>query len=128
MSETTQVCQNLTLREIKEDKDILALHIVRIEARLPNALAPTHLFERDGQVVGYASVAAIPILMGWLHDDRITSAEARACFEAAERQAAEQGYKYLVMPCTDDCRFIKEARQMGWRPLKKATMFLKFLK
>lgn len=119
--------EDLTLRPIADAADVQA---VQRAARQQGhqVIAPTHVFTRHGQICGYASIAAVPVLTGWLHDDKVSQDEARAAIADLENLAREQGCQFLMMPVTDDCRFRNDMENMGWRgSLKRVRLWWKKL-
>ena len=74
-----------------------------------SCIEPTHIVEMDGRTVGYASVGKVTFLTGWLHKD-VPQPMARQVVRDLEGEAA-QGL--VVMPCTADCRFLHDMKQMG---------------
>ena len=87
--------------------------------------APTHLFERDGVVVGYASIGAIPFLTGWFSDTAVSQPEANECMAAVEQVAAANGAKLVVLPCVENCRMREDLPAMGYRNTGRVELFLK---
>lgn len=90
-----------------------------------SCIAPTHIIERDGQAVGYASLAAVPILTGWLHEEHISQPEGHRIIAELEAEARRQGLPFLCFPCTDDCRFKPDMTALGYRKSKTVTFYLK---
>ncbi len=67
-------------------------------------IAPTHVLEQGGTVVGYGSAGKLGVIAGWTSQavDDETSAKALAAMENAAKLA---GVEILVVACTEDCRF-----------------------
>ncbi len=93
--------------------------------------APTHIYEKESNgkthCVGYASVNAIPMLTGWLSEETVSQEEGKAAIADLEKIALAQGCKFLLMPCTADCRFIEDMEKMGYRRGRRVTLFVKNL-
>lgn len=127
----------ITMRRIGGADDIARLHVARRAAGLPPPLAATHIFELRGSgpavgllgstVIGYGSLAAEPIMTGWLQAD-VSQADALACMKSLETEAREMGLRYVVVPCTDDCRWLAEMEAMGYRAAARVTNYLKVLR
>lgn len=115
-----------TRREIDSLEDAARVaRVVRENGHV--CIAPTHVFERGDDVVGYASVNAVPVLTGWLDEDKVEQAEARALVAGLEDMARERGLAFVCMPCTADCRFKPDMEKMGYRLAGKVSLYLKGL-
>lgn len=116
------------LRPIGDEVDRIMIDGARGLAGLQPSFQATHIFERGPDVVGYASLNNIPILTGWLHDQQVPQVEAIGCIAKLEEAARKQGLRFLVMPCTDDCRFLPDMKRMGYRINNRVTLFIKPLR
>ena len=113
-----------TFIPVSEDLSIAAA----ARKQLHGAHAPTHVYERDGELVGYASLGAIPLLTGWLDHEKVSSAEGRECVARIEAIAADFGMRIICMPTTNDCRFKDDMGPMGYRHAENATVTMWFKK
>jgi hypothetical protein len=69
----------------------------------------------------------VTVLTGWLHDDRVSQAEAAGIIRQLEAIARETGAGYVILPCTGDCRMRGDLQSLGWRKLPAYTLFMKRL-
>lgn len=141
----------LILREVADAEDIeTCMRTARAAGH--SCAAPTHIIEdgrlkmedgvkpEDGKLrtpnsqlptpdcVGYASIGAVTVLTGWLHDDKVSQAEARQIIEQLCAIARdEHGRSFVIMPCTHDCRMLDDMKAMGFRELPKYKLFFKRL-
>lgn len=110
---------NVTLRPIQPEEVARAEQATAAGGH--SCLNPTHLMERDGQVVGYASVGAITFLTGWIAKE-IPQPEAAQLLGAVEAQCPPG---LVVMPCTADCRFVHDMKKLGWQRGSKTRLHFK---
>jgi hypothetical protein len=132
------LASRLVLRDVADDRDRAACQAAA-RAAGHSCAAPTQIIERfpspggEGQgegersCVGYASIGAVTVLTGWLHDDRVSAEEARDIVKQLEQIARETGAGYVIMPCTKDCRMLGHLEDIGWRRLPEYHLFLKRL-
>lgn len=90
------------LRTVRRE-DVPRIHAAT-SAEGAEMIAPTHVLERGGVVVGYGSVGKLGVIAGWTSQtvDDETSARALVAMENAAKLA---GVEVLVVACTADCRF-----------------------
>jgi hypothetical protein len=115
----------LTCRPVlPEDKPGL-LTLAMSDGHAP--LIPTHVWERDGKVLGYTSIGAVTVLCGWAHSAEVTDAEALQLLQFSQDEAARQGAQVLMLPTTPDCRFTPwVAADRKWTALTPAmTIYMR---
>ena len=114
----------MTLRKIKSLAEAPGLReAARFEKH--GVLAPSHVVERDGRLVGYASLNRLPLLTGWLSDEEVSQAEGREIIAQLEAEARAAGLTELFFPCTPDCRFLPDMAAMGYHRAGPVTLYLK---
>lgn len=55
-------------------RDLEALHQLAREDN-HEVIAPTHVFVKDGELIGCASVAAVPLMLPWFHTTKCKAAD-----------------------------------------------------
>lgn len=65
-------------------------------------VAPTHVIEQGGKVVGYGSVGRLAMIQGWI-SKAVPEPATFATLRVLENAAQMNGADVLVMACTDDC-------------------------
>jgi len=92
-----------TFRAIHGREDVAAiLRATREDGA--ECLAPTHVLEQDGRVMGYGSVGRVALISGWTAP-AVDDTESVAALNAMEAVARAQGAQILLVACTDTCRF-----------------------
>lgn len=89
------------------------------------AVAPTHLVERDGLIVGYCSIGAIPVVNAWLHSKIVHPRESMYLLNTAETVAHAMGARRILLPCSPQSPFHPHMARLGYRVLGDATICLK---
>ncbi len=92
-------------------------------------LVPTHLVEKNGEIVGYGSVGAVPMLFVWVHSQKVSARESRGLLNLGENLMALQ-YKgpFICCPCTAESPFFPFMRRLGYQSVGEAGFFLKRIK
>jgi len=125
----------LVLRDVADATDVARCQAAA-RAAGHSCAAPTQIIERHQpstinhqptDCVGYASIGAVTVMTGWLHDDRVSAEEARDIVQQLEHIARETGATYVIMPCTKDCRMLDHLKDIGWRKLPDYHLFMKRL-
>lgn len=87
-------------------------------------LAPTHLVLMDNEIVGYYSLAGIPLLNGWLHRERLHG-HARALTNAAENVIWASGHRRLAMVISPDSQIVPHLGKLGYDLIGKSILCTK---
>lgn len=90
-------------------------------------VAPTHVLEKEGRIVGYGSAGPVRLIAGWTApsvDDHVSA----AALQLMERAAAASGAKIVVLGCAPDCRFKRLMAAEGYTEGKTVTLYYKKVK
>ena len=98
------------------------LALLNAEAAADNhtSLAPTHVVELDGQIIGYASIAAVPMVNLWLSSKKQRPRDAMALLNMVENAAAAAGLQVICVPCGDSSPFRKLMNRFGYNYLMES--------
>jgi hypothetical protein len=114
MSEVQSLKSDLICRPIEPEDRTALLKVTVADGHKP--MLPTHVWVREGKIVAYASIGIMAILGGWAHSSEMSDAEALAALALAEEHARLIGIKYVVMPCSEDCRYQPFLAEQGYMP------------
>jgi len=107
-----------------QPEDARALHAA-VQADQAELIAPTHVLERDGQIVGYGSAGFVRLLAGWTAP-AVDDATSAAALQDLEQAAANAGARLVLVACSNDCRFKRLMKQQGYREgSKQVTLYFK---
>ncbi len=96
------------------------------EAANHRVIAPTHVWRRGNEIVGYASVGKIAFIGGWAHPS-VDPDQRKTGLEYAGTIARAFGHRFAVMACPPDCEFLPVAEPAGFLRGKDSIMFIKLL-
>jgi hypothetical protein len=80
-------------------------------------LAPTHAVMRDGAVIGYVSILALPVVHVWMDSQKAGVRDSLAMLSQAEAILRDRGAGYYVMPCQETSPFFPLLPKAGFTDL-----------
>lgn len=88
-------------------------------------LFPTHAVWKNGEIVGYGSINATPMVNVWLDSKRIGPRDSVQLLGVAEALAATQGLKQIIMPCAENSPFFPMMEKLGFKRLGFTSLNVK---
>jgi hypothetical protein len=82
------------IRDVEELKEVA--RVAKEDGH--GVIAATHLIQKQGEVVGYASIGAMPVVFTWLHSKKVKARETVALLNTAEALAAANS-GVVCVPC-----------------------------
>lgn len=89
------------------------------------ALYPTWCMEKDGELVGAASLPWSPTVYCWAHTQKISALESVRALRQCEAAVATHGYSSLIVPCMPNSPFFPVMERLGYQDLGQAHFFHK---
>jgi hypothetical protein len=89
-----------------------------------NMIFPTHMVEKNGEVVGGWSLGAIPLVMVWHKSDAIGAKESlilNNTFKSIMNDRAPGSY---FIACNDKSPYINHMEKFGYNPVWKTNLFV----
>jgi hypothetical protein len=112
-----------TLRLMQaEDRDALAKAAAEDEHVV---VAPTHVIEKDGKIVGYASLGMVTVLNTWVHSRHVTARDSVMLLREGEKLLAKTGAKVVCLPVAPNSPFLPFVEKLGYTRLGWAGYNLK---
>lgn len=74
----------------------------------------SHVVMRGGQVIGYLSLATVPVLNVWMHSQKAKSRDTMAVANFVENTVAQLGHSSLLLPCNADSPYFKALPSLGY--------------
>ena len=90
-------------------------------------IAPTHIVEKDHQIIGYVSLGVLPTVLVWMDQHRAMVRDSMAVANFFETRVADAGASHVVLPCTENSPYRPYLESVGYVSLG-ATAFIKPLK
>ena len=90
-------------------------------------LFPTHVFVKSGEIVGYGSVAAMPILNFWADSAKLGPADSLRMIEQGEAVSSHHGLRTVIVPCAENSPFAVHMERLGYTKLGTTVLYRKEL-
>ena len=112
-----------TLRVVQREDLPRIIEATRSEKS--ECIAPTHVLEQDGKVIGYGSAGKAGLIAGWTSES-VDDETSLAALRAMENAAKLAGIQIMLVACTEDCRFKPFMEAEGYTAgSKPVTMYFK---
>lgn len=99
------------------------------EADQHAVIAPTHVFVKDGEVIGYASLAAVPLLLPWFHSEKCKAADSVYFINVMENLLASMlspdGHGMIAVPVAAESPFQPCIEKLGYTRAGEFSLTLK---
>lgn len=89
------------------------------------ALAPTNVVWKDNQIVGCVSIAAIPLIIPWMHTKLTTPRDSVNVMTVVEGLLRNGGATRWAMPCVASSPYFKFMESFGYSNCGLTTLFIK---
>lgn len=89
--------------------------------------AATHVVEKDGQLIGYFSIGAIPTVLVWMDSKKSSAADSLIMNNSIDNFLRLQGVREMVVLCTDTSPFYAKMGKLGFAKVTNTSVFTKRL-
>ena len=86
---------------------------------------PTHVFDKSGELAGYASVGQLTTINTWFHTERMKARDSIIAVSALENMTRLSGSGGILGPLSDKAPFLPVMGRLGYHNLGKANMMAK---
>ena len=86
---------------------------------------PTDLVIKNGEIVGYMSIASSPMVMGHFSTKKMHARDSFSLIQIAEHVVHRMGSKNVLWPIGKDSPFHKYFTEMGYKKLATVDLFVK---
>lgn len=80
-------------------------------------LAPTHAVKKDGKVIGYVSILAMPVVHVWMDREAATVRDSLAMLAQTEAIVRDRGAHQYYMPCQENSPYFPLLEKVGMTDL-----------
>ena len=88
-------------------------------------LAPTHVVEKGGEIVGYLSIGAIPIVNVWMDSTQMGPRDSVAVLGQLDAVMDYAGQPAYYMPCDKGSPFYPVMDKLGFGSLMETEIFVR---
>ena len=109
--------------------DIHQLADLKREAASDNhiCICPSYMVIKDEDIVGYASIGAVPLVHWWLHREKGTAMDTVRVLKQGEEIIKSRGYDRYQVLCSDDSPYLPKMGKLGYTGIGKTNLFMKGL-
>ena len=107
-------------------QDIDAL-VALAESDGHSVVRPTHVVERDGKPIGFLSVAAVPMVILYMHSKEATPRETFFIAQEAELMVKNSGASIVCAPCAPTSPIHPYMKKFGFTSYGNMDLFMKGL-
>lgn len=113
------------LPKVKKIKDAAERDAVIKAARENNdgIVLPTHLVEKNGEIIGAASLAVVPVLMIWNHSEKATPKDSMILKNVYEAVMEERGITKYIVLCNKNSPYNGSMKSLGYKPVWETEIF-----
>ena len=86
---------------------------------------PTHVFEKAGELVGYASVGALTPINTWFHTERMKARDSIIAISSLENMVRCNGGAGVIVPLSDKSPFLPVLGRFDYTNIGRANMMVK---
>lgn len=106
----TDAEREMVLKAIAADNDKLVL--------------PNYLAERNGEIVGAASLGMVPLVLVWNHTQKITAKDSMHMKLAYDIAMEARGHKKFWIACNQKSPYNAHMEKLGYKPFWPTELFL----
>lgn len=129
MSTESNIIEMPAQAELVEITDLAQLEALKVAAASDGhtAIVPTHVIVKRGEIVGYASIGAVPVLNVWVHSQKVVKFESVRLLREGEAMLKERGYRFVILPVAENSPFRPYVQKLGYHTLGNASYNIKQL-
>lgn len=84
---------------------------------------PTHMVEKEGKIVGAASIASVPLLLVWNHSTEVKIRDSLHLNSVYRAIMEAKGHSEYLIACDADSPYNKYMEIAGYKPFWKTELF-----
>lgn len=88
-----------------------------------SVVLPSHLVEKNGEIVGAASLAVVPVLMLWNHSQKVGPKDSIILKHTYEALMEERGIKKYIVLCNKNSPYNGKMKALGYRSIWETEIF-----
>jgi len=100
-------------------------HAVLAAARANNdsLIHPTHCVTRNGEIIGAASIGAVPLLLVWNHTEKVRAADSLHLKRVYDAIMETKGAPRHFVACNQHSPYNAHMKRFGYQPIWTTEIF-----
>jgi hypothetical protein len=111
------------VRKIKDQAELDAI-MAASKADNDGCLLPTHVVIKNGEIVGCASLAVLPVMMVWNHSTKVGPRDSIQLKHTYDAIMEEKGAKSYAILCNKQSPYNGHMKQLGFKPVWETQIFV----
>lgn len=91
------------------------------------AIAPTHVFEKSGEIIGYANVGTMVPINTWFHSEKCKARDSMQIINVLENMVRVSGGHTLVVPVSSVSPFLPVMNRLDYVNMGSSNLMIKTL-
>lgn len=91
------------------------------------AITPTHVFEKGGEIVGYANVGTMVPVNTWFHSKKCKARDSMQIINVLENMVRVSGANMMVAPVSNESPFLPVMNRLDYVNMGSANLMIKSL-
>ncbi len=116
--------QMVVVRPLKDKDELVRLNTeANWDGHVP--ILPTHVFEKAGELVGYASVGSMTPVNLWFHTKKMKARDSISVVSSLENMIRLNGGNGTIVPVSDKSPFLPVMSRLGYSNIGRANLMTK---
>ena len=120
-----EVLKNMpVVRPVKDRDEFIKLNNEALEDR-HLAIAPPHVFEKSGDIIGYANVGTMTPVNTWFHSSKCKARDSLHIINVLENMVRLSGSQAMLAPVSNQSPFFPVMNRFGYINMGSSNLMLK---
>jgi hypothetical protein len=85
---------------------------------------PSHILERDGEIVGALSMGVVPLVLVWTHTEKVSAKDSLHIVRAKDIIMETKGFDNYVIACNKHSNYNRFMGKLGYNPIWETELFV----
>jgi hypothetical protein len=96
------------------------------QARLDNDCInfPSHVTERNGEIIGAASLNVLPLMLMWNHSKKISARDTLHLKQVYDSIMETKGFSQYIVACNKSSPYSSHMKKLGFKPVWDTELFI----
>jgi len=112
------------VRPVRDRDEFIKLNNEALEDR-HLAIAPTHVFEKSGDIIGYANVGTMTPVNTWFHSKKCKARDSLQIINVLENMVRISGGQAMLAPVSNQSPFLPVMDRFGYINMGSSNLMLK---
>lgn len=111
-----------TIRRVEFKDDVRAIQSA-MEGQDQLLVTPTHILHKGGDVVGYWSIGAVPLVLAWHHND-LTASDSYHLVNTLQTVCNDRGHSNHLLGLSKHSPYVEYISRVGYQAFGRTNLYL----